>query len=548
MQTDIFKKVPIEVPNRSGFDESHSNVFTATTGTLTPCFVQELLPNDSVSLGVATQISLPPAATDFYGRIRGFFEFFFVPNRLLWGDWQRFITQSPYGDTFETTSSSECYMPQLLAHYSLLDVGSLADYLGCRGFIPKETEDESVQPGANTILNPMRFLAYHKIYDDWYRDSRLQQEVFHPVGRYDTPGANIWALPYLSYCNDQIRFSAYAGETALYDTVDLFAFRQRNWARDYFTNATPLPQAGTGAGLAFNVENDTGEFSIASLRAANSLQQFLERMNIAGARYGDQIKAQFGVYPSDAALDRAIYLGRQVVDVYNRTVYQTNSNTQSQTSNNPFYSVGAKYASPMAVGDGSIIDNFTATEHGILMGIFSLVPDAMYAMASHRSFSYRHPQDYPFPLLAGVGDQAIYNDELVPRDDYYNPEAAVIGPGSGTFGYTQRYAEAKFMADEVHGLLRDDSVDLPKSLASFALQRSFDRESVPELGTDFIKIPTNYLDQVLAVTNSVGGYSCWVESYFSYKKISTLPAYSIPTLGDMKNTHTETIPNGGTRL
>lgn len=548
MQTDIFKKVPIEVPNRSGFDESHSNVFTATTGTLTPCFVQELLPNDSVSLGVATQISLPPAATDFYGRIRGFFEFFFVPNRLLWGDWQRFITQTPDGATQGTIENQYLQLPQLMADFSDLGVTSLADYLGAKGFVPVNWTAGG--DGRNRIYNPLRFLAYHKIYDDWYRDSRLQNQVFRPLGPSDSPGYAVWQLPYLSYSNTNLVFDKTIGETRLADGVDVFSLRQRNWARDYFTNATPLPQAGTGAGVAFSIQNNTGEFSIASLRAANSLQQFLERMNIAGARYGDQIKAQFGVYPSDAALDRAIYLGRQVVDVYNRTVYQTNADPNNSFSpyNNPFNSVGTKYASPMAVGDGSIIDNFTATEHGVLMGIFSLVPDAMYAMSSHRAFSYRHPQDFPFPLLAGVGDQDIYLDELTPADGVFQPGAGVIGPGSGTFGYTQRYAEAKFMIDEVHGLLRDDSLGYAGAIPSFALQRSFDSSNPPALGSQFIEIPKDYLDQVMAVTIQNSFYSCWVESYFSYKKISTLPAYSIPTLGDMKNTHTETIPNGGTRL
>ena len=127
------------------------------------------------------------------------------------------------------------------------------------------------------------------------------------------------------------------------DGVDLFTLRQRNWARDYFTNATPLPQAGTGASLSFDVAENSGSFTIASLRAANSLQMWLERNNIAGNRYADQIKAHFGVMPADAVTQRAIYLGSSSSVIYNHSVYQTTGVDDSVVaSSNPFTTVGAK--------------------------------------------------------------------------------------------------------------------------------------------------------------------------------------------------------------
>lgn len=73
----IFTKTPVDMPNKSGFDMSHENLFTATCGTLTPCLVEELLPNDEISLGEMCQVQLPPMATDFYGRIDACIEAFF---------------------------------------------------------------------------------------------------------------------------------------------------------------------------------------------------------------------------------------------------------------------------------------------------------------------------------------------------------------------------------------------------------------------------------------------------------------------------------------
>lgn len=85
-------RVPVEMPNRSGHNLSHSNAFTGKTGTLIPVLCEELLPNDTISLGANLQVQFPPMVTDFYGRCDFVLEAFFVPNRLCWGGWQDFIT------------------------------------------------------------------------------------------------------------------------------------------------------------------------------------------------------------------------------------------------------------------------------------------------------------------------------------------------------------------------------------------------------------------------------------------------------------------------
>lgn len=96
----IFSKIPIDVPNRSGFDMSFENMLTMKVGTLTPILCEEVLPNETYSLGYLGQVQLPPMATDFYGRVDMRLEAFFVPNRVIWGGWQNFYTMpqnNPYG-------------------------------------------------------------------------------------------------------------------------------------------------------------------------------------------------------------------------------------------------------------------------------------------------------------------------------------------------------------------------------------------------------------------------------------------------------------------
>lgn len=535
--SSIFSKVPIEVPNRSGFDMSHENLGTMTTGTLVPVLIDELLPNDTVSLGSNFQVQLPPMATDFFGRVDFVLEAFFVPNRLLWGGWQDFMThatalpQYPDGTPIQGKSK---YLPII----NLDDVadGSLSDYLGFKGF------DSSTRDLIQ--VNALPYLAYHRIFDDWYRDSRIQAPLFY---RPDTSVSNVnRRVSHQPFVSSGFDSSTVLTETTFADGVDVRSLRQRNWAKDYFTSASPLPQAGNASTLTFDVAaDDTGTFSISALRAANSLQKWMERNNIAGYRYSDQIYAQYGIYPSDAIMDRPLYLGRKTQNVYTRSVFQTNrlvAGGSPAIQNNPFANVGAKFGSSQAIGEGSLVDSFRASEHGFLIVLASLVPHAYYSTGVRRYLKRRTVGDFAFPLLAGMGDQAIMKSEL------YSPSIVVVTgpdgtqyPSDETFAYTDLYAEYKYHDDELHGLLRDGN-----NIDSFALQRGF--ESAPELGSEFLQIPTNFLDQVMATSATASGFSCWYDIYFPYKKISTLPEYSLPTLADLKNTHTVHMSRGGRRL
>lgn len=531
---DLFQKTPVKIPNKSGFDLSHENMLTLDCGTLVPVMTDLLIPGDKVSLGSAFEIQLPPMATDFYGRVRFKMEVFFVPCRLLYGGWQSFMTSTVGTAPLEFKISPNLpFVTVPASSAGVLRRGSLADYLGYKGTFNTNQR----------INNIMRFMAYHKIYDDWYRDSRIQASPFTDGVRITEP-FDVSYLPYLrAESNSEVLYK----NTVFKDGVSLFSLRQRNWSRDYFTNATPLPQAGTGASLSFDVQNDPdpstgkGSFTIASLRAANALQQWLERNNIAGNRYADQIRAHFGVMPSDAVNQRAIYLGSSSSVVYNHSVYQTNnpSDTVSDAGRNPFYAVGSKFASPVGSDKHSLVGSFEATEFGYLMVIGSLVPDAVYGTGVNRDFFRSQIGDFAFPLLQGVGDQPIYKAELANVGVDGNSMSDMA-----TFGYTQRFSEYKFMEDEVHGGLCDG-----ENLQAFALKRSFNGIPSVNLGNDFLQIPRNYLDDVAASDAAVlSNYGAWADLYFQYRKVSVLSAYTIPTLGDPQNTHTEVIPNGGRRL
>ena len=386
MASNPFKTTPIQVPNMSGHDLSHSNKLTAYVGTITPILTDFLIPGDKISLGVSGEVSLPPMATDFYGRVQGKIEAFFCPCRIIWAGWRNFLLSNSVvsaQDAAFTTGQSvfgqySTVMPSLLFeggklseyNQTILGPNSLADYLGMK-LVP----ESGITWSSSFSFNVLPFLAYHKIWDDWYRASLVQRPCFIPYsdsvidfngvstpvtaglqhtamflpfysGNADVNLKSIIAsLNYWTLSTDPIApptGRVYAGSTVLHNSM-LLCTHQRNWELDYFTSANLLPQAGTPSQLAFNVTEKSGSFTIASLRAANALQQWLERNNIGGYSYPDLIKAHYGILPSDATVDRAIYIGRLNFDIYTRGVYQTSVDSPISTTGNPFNTVAAKY-------------------------------------------------------------------------------------------------------------------------------------------------------------------------------------------------------------
>ena len=176
----LFQDHKVQIKNKSGFDLAHSNFLTQKCGQLTPVCTIPMLPNDSISLGFMSQIKLPPMATSFYGRVDYRLEAFFVPYRILWGGWENFYTQpvaDPYGTSVERPHFLPNYSDRFVGKKGVyFKRGSLADFLGIKG--AEAGVDSSTTTYFDNINNILPFLAYHKIYDDWYRNANIQKPAF----------------------------------------------------------------------------------------------------------------------------------------------------------------------------------------------------------------------------------------------------------------------------------------------------------------------------------------------------------------------------------
>lgn len=530
-------QIDLKVTNRSGFDKSHRSLFTMKCGTLYPILVDELVPNSTVHLKQLLQAQLPPLATDAFANVKVKTEAFFVPYRLLYGGFENWITETPLRSPTGLTYTLRC--PTLeVSTDDLVVPGSLHDFLGFK--MPDDFDSSEAQ---YFEVNIFPYMAYARIYDDWYRNSLVQVPLFVQRGSTNISVSN---LPYsLIATSAQKKFdgtgtvaasAAYSGVLA--DGSSITELRQRNFGLDYFTSGQPSAQRGNARSVSMAVSNNTASFTIASLRAQNSLQIFTERNNFS-YRIEDYNLINYGARLHRGMATRPVYLGGQSMDIYSKTVYQTASD--SNASNNPFDTTGAKFADARAVGEDTLVSNFTTDEAGILMVIASLVPKVTYNTGSRRYLSHfvadGSQVDLANAVLQNVGNQPIYKYELV------GGKPALASENPSVFAYTDRYAEWMTMEDEVHGLLKDG-----QSLASFALQRSFGYSSSPSLNADFLKIPTTYMDQIMAVNESVSRFSAWCEVYFDYKVVQPLAEYSIPSLQDPAYEHGQTVTvnkNGG---
>lgn len=526
--SSIFEDVKINVPNRNSFNLSHNRLQTLKFGELTPFLCQEVVPGDTFKCETNSLIRFAPMLAPIMQNIDVYTHFFFVPYRLVFDKWRDFITNGKDGKTqipFPTIND----IP-----YKVMGRGSLADFLG---FPPPNRGSNSNTDNSRTYLpvSALPFRAYQLIYNEYYRDQNVDEEIPINMGagaeRYDS--------------NNNFR---------------LFEKRTRCWRRDYFTSALPfaqrgeeitLPMHGSLAPLSLNDANDTpgvdapsidptnfnyalsdglqmlvkgadlsnvSAATINELRRAIKAQEFLEARARGGSRYIEQIKTIFGVQSSDARLQRPEFLGGGKSPVVISDVLQTSASTDSSPQAQPAgHGVG--------VHESSEFEKYFE-EHGMIIGIMSVVPKAMYYGGMPRQFMRRDTLDFYWPQFSHLGEQEILKGELF--YDYGNmsldnahPRAS-LKKNDELFGYIPRYAEYKFICDSIHG-------DFTGNMSFWHMGRTFD--NYPGLNSEFLHIlPNNRnINNVFAVTDD-GVDKIWVQIRNTITAVRPMPHYGTPKL------------------
>lgn len=563
---NIFNSVRLTKPKGSTFNLSYENKFTAKFGDLIPFFHQEVLPGDKFKVGQQHLMRLAPTLAPLMQQVDVYMHYFFVPNRLIWDGWEDFISNnqsSPAGSLpLKPVMPSIPVEPSLEGQEFLLQSGSLADYFN----FPSINDFDYNNAGVINV-NALPFRAYTLIYNEYYRDQNLIDEV--PISKasgsptneaqasrdrtnmlirkrawlhdYFTSalpwpqyGANpvripfelnqgeIYYKPFVSTGNGQTPFDDYSGtvlrkrDGSTLDNVQLDGDLEQGGHGSLRTNAEgrlAYQQGSNTANLGVdNTKNLGFRFSSAAvpsvtdMRRAYRVQEWLERQAVGGSRYIEQILSHFGVRSSDARLQRPEYLCGIKTPLIMSEVQQTSASVDDSNAVQPLGQLG---------GNGtSVGQNFAFSrhfeEHGQLIGIMSVMPKTSYFQGLPRKYSRKSWEDFYWPEFANIGEQAIQNKEI-----YYDYEAS-DDVNNGEFGYAPRYAEYRYNPNEVHGEFRG-------SLRFWHLGRKF--PNLPHLNRSFIEYDNKNVDNVLAVSTDVA-HPLYCQFFNNVSAYRLIPKYA----------------------
>ena len=438
---NIFQNVGGLQPRRSVFDLSYVKTLTCDMGQLIPIMCDEVVPGDIFKIGNEAVVRFQPLVAPVLHEVNMYVHYFFVPYRLLWDDWETFITGGVDGDD---ATALPTWNPTNKA------IGSLWDYIGF---------PTTITPTGRLPLDfPRR--AYNFIYSEYYRDQTLQDTFDWTAGnesilnrcwekdyftsalpwqqRGTSPALPITGITHAVWSSDfNISYPAVSGATL----GNIQAFDSTHYPGT--TNSKLALEQGKITKT--NLDNNTIDLStastvdIADLRLAVQLQKWMERNARAGVRYTEFLRAHFGVAPRDERLDRPEYIGGTKSPIIFSEVLQTSSTDATTPQGN--------LAGHGITVSASQCGQYRATEYGLIMGLMSIMPRTMYQQGVNRQWLRQTRFDFFFPEFSQLSEQAVERVEVY--------ASAVEAENKTIFGYQGRYNEMRYKPSMVCGQMRD---------------------------------------------------------------------------------------------
>lgn len=551
-----FVKNPISLDvRRSKFKRPFGHKTTFKAGDLVPIFLDEVLPGDTFKLDVSSVVRMLTPAVPVMDNCFLDIYFFYVPNRLCTfhsDDWQKICGENKGGywaPAAESTLSNTGNMITITQQAGFeVKYDSVAAYLG----LPVGNwKNEAASSFKNFKFSTMPFVAYIKIWNEFFRDQNTQAPVA----------------------------CANAG-----DIMDYFASDsclKVNKLHDYFCSALPAPQKGdsvvlpiageapvltssvtrvTGSQAALRwsqaVDGEVPELgyiftddqlgttythteaaisgdsapiypenlyanlknaafvTVNELRQSVAIQRMLEKDARGGTRYREMLKAHFGVTVPDMTVQVPEYLAGKRVPLNITQVLQT-----SETSTTPLGTTGA--FSNTGFQDKMFTKSFS--ECGYVVGVCCVRNEQSYSQGVHKLWTRDRRYDFYDPSFANLGEMPIYKREL------YLPHETTSGaPGTWdvVFGYQEAWAEYRYHPTQISGALAPNANQV--NFTAWTYTNNF--TASPTLNSTFMKQPSSQIGDTLVVTTTKEQFVA--DFYFDLTCARVMPLYSIPGLMD----------------
>lgn len=483
---------------RNAFDLSHNDVFSCAPGQLLPISCTEVLPNEHYEINPQIFLRTMPLNSAAFVRMRQHVEFFFVPMRVLCRQFSQFIVGTKYPisnvaklNEFDSKLpyTTMGFINTALSRTTASDL--MVDGMGCNirtqgvrllDFLGYGVVNETGLKNAPSdySVSVLRLAAYQKIYSDFYRNPYYESVDVSSFNLDSFFGTNI------------------LGNNNIDVLRSLLRLRYRNWTKDYFTSVQPQFNGAPFVTRDVNLDNfslfysnadssvesvpnlvprtenyhfgsdkSSPSSSVASLqmpnsvgnidelsylnipvhniRAAFALDKLLRLQQQAGnGSYGEQIRNRFGAAGVHDDW-KAVYLGGSSSPISISEVITT-ANTTNELGETSL--TGDIYGKATSVNDGRIV--FDSKEHGIIIGIFSVIPDADYnAFGIDLHNTKLSFEQFFQPEFDRLGKQPLNSFQLSLSKPIDFPSSASWS--DKVVGYQNRYLEYKTGIDKVHG-------------------------------------------------------------------------------------------------
>lgn len=550
MSNKLYTSIPAPKVPRNVFNLSRYCSLTMPYQRVCPSAVQEIVPGDTFRWSAEVFARLQPMVAPVMTDQKISLHAFFVPLRTLNTHFAEFMFNNKngnYTDVLPYMTLADFYYVvntyRSTAGYqdTLVDCVRLFDYIGLPFVYRSATTaatllsnwitDNAALATSTIRVNLAPFLAYTKIWSEYFRDENLVQDPF-----------DVWKG--YGY-EDPLTLTgkvSYTTVKALRFFSSFCVLRARAWQHDRFTSSLPFAQRGPdvllpvtgsfdvtqdGPGVTANVvwNGSTGQLNtnpsageyepidlfgeidgisttINDFRRAERLQRWYENSARGGVRPNEATLAHFGVRTPDATLDRAEFLGGSMQPIVVSEVAQTSETTQNGTPQGTLAGKGTSYKS------SGLFKHFF-TEHGFVFVFTSALIRPAYWQGVPRIFSRMQRDEYYWPEFALLGEEPVFDKELFV--DANTSE-------DGVFGYVPRYSDYKSSLPEVHG-------DFRSSLDYWVNPRKFANQ--PQLNGEFVF--GNPQKKMFAVTSDYTD-SLLVTIRHDVKASRLMPFYGVPTI------------------